>query len=82
MQSSFIDGTLGVDLGDMQLISNFNKRFRFLLCVNDIFSKFTWVTNAFQKILKESDWKPNKLWVDKSSEFSNRSMRSWLEKIT
>ena len=24
--------------------------------------------------------KPNKVWVDKGSEFNNRSMKSWLEK--
>ena len=28
------------DLGDMQLISKFNKRFRFLLCVTDIYCKY------------------------------------------
>ena len=60
----------------MQLINNFNKRFRFFLCVIDIFSKYAWVfplkdkkgisiVNAFQKILKESESKPNKIWVDK-----------------
>ena len=27
----------------MQLIGNFNKGFRFLLCVIDIFSKYAWV---------------------------------------
>ena len=47
----------------MQLLSKFNKGFRFLLCVIDIFSKYAWViplkdkkgviiVNAFQKILK------------------------------
>ena len=52
----------------MQLISKFNERFRFLLCVIDIFSKYAWVVhlkdkkgvsivNAFQKMLKESDRK-------------------------
>ena len=62
----------------MQLISKFNKRFRFLLCVIDIYSKYAWVitfkdkkgieiTNAFQKILDESNCKPNKVWVDKGS---------------
>ena len=34
----------------------------------------------FQKILKESDTKPSKIWVDRGSEFYNRSMKSWLEK--
>ena len=38
------------------------------------------ITNAFQKILKESNRKPNKIWVDKGSKFYNRSMKSWLEK--
>ena len=45
----------------MQLISKFNKEFRFLLCVIYIYIKYAWViplkdkgitiTNAFQKIL-------------------------------
>ena len=58
----------------MQLISKFTKGFGFLLCVIDIFSKYAWVVplndkkgisivNAFQKILKESKRKPNKIWV-------------------
>ena len=68
----------------MQLITKYDKRFKFLLCVIDRFSKYTWVmvymvniyvplkdkksisiTNAFQKILDESNYK----WVDKDSEF-------------
>ena len=50
----------------MQLISKFNKGFRFLLCVIDIFSKYAWVVplkdkkgisivNAFQSVLKKSN---------------------------
>ena len=73
----------------MQLIRKFNKRFRLLLCFVDIFSKYAWVVplkdkkgisivNAFQKILKESDRKPNKIWVDKGSEFYNNSFKKWL----
>ena len=38
------------------------------------------ITNAFQKVLDKSYRKPNKIWVDKGSEFYNRSMKSWLEK--
>ena len=74
----------------MQLISKFDKGFRFLLCAIDIFSKYAWVVplkdkkgasivNAFQKILKESDRKPNKIWVDKGSEFYNSSLKKWLK---
>ena len=64
----------------MPLIIKFNKEFRFLLCVLDVFSKHVWVVplkdkkgvsiiNAFQKILKESNRKPKKIWVEKGSEF-------------
>ena len=35
----FRDNIWGADLADMQLINKFNKGFRFLLCVIDIFSK-------------------------------------------
>ena len=60
----------------MQLINKFNKRFRFLLCVIDICSKYVWVVplkdkkgasfvNTFQKILDKLGRKPNKIWVDK-----------------
>ena len=38
------------------------------------------ITNAFQKILDESNRKLNKILVDKGSEFYNTSMKSWLEK--
>ena len=90
--SSFIDNIWGADLVDMELISQFNKRFRFLLCVIDIFGKYACVillkdkkgiriTNAFQKILDESNRKPKKIWVEKGSEFYNRLMKSWLEKM-
>ena len=89
--STFKDNIWASDLADMQLISKFNKGFRFLLCVIDIYSKYAWVAplkdkkgvsivNAFQSILKKSNRKPNKIWVDKGSEFYNRSMKSWLEK--
>ena len=74
----------------MQLLSKFNKGFRFLLCVIDIFSKYAWVVplkdkkdiiivNAFKQILKESNRKPNKIWVDKGSEFYNISFKKWLQ---
>ena len=36
--SSFRDNIWGADLADMQLLSKFNKGFRFLLCTIDIFS--------------------------------------------
>ena len=37
------------------------------------------IVNAFQNILNDSKRKPNKIKVDKGSEFYNRSMKSWLQ---
>ena len=82
VRSPFIDNIWGADLAVMQLISKFNKGFAFLLCVVDIYSKYAWVvllkekqgitiTNAFQRILVESNRKPNKIWVSKGSKFYN-----------
>ena len=86
MYSSFKDNIWCADLVDMQLLSKFNKGFRFLLCVIDIFSKYAWViplidkkgisiVNTFQKLLKEPNRKPNKIWVDKGTEFYNSSFK-------
>ena len=30
-------------------------------------------------VLNECNCKPNKIWVNKASEFYNRSMKSWLQ---
>ena len=37
------------------------------------------ITNTFQKVLNESGCKPKKIWIDKCSEFYNRSIKSWLQ---
>ena len=73
----------------MQLLSKYNKGIRFLLYVVDIFSKYTWVVplkdkksigiaKTFQIILKQSNRKPNKMWVNKGSEFYNAFFKKWL----
>ena len=80
VHAAFKDNIWGADLADMQLLSRYNKGIRFLLCVIDIFSKYAWVVpvkdkkgvsivTAFQSILKQSNRKPNKIWVEKGSEF-------------
>ena len=57
------DNICVADLADTQLISKFNKGFLFLLCVIDIYSKKEiTITNAFQKVLDESNHKPNTIW--------------------
>ena len=78
--SEFRDNIWRANLDDMQSISKFNKGFRFLPCVIDIFSKYAWVVplkdkkgvsivDAFQKILDKSARKPYKIWVYKGSDF-------------
>ena len=68
--SGFKDNIWGVDLADMQSLSKYNKGIKYLLCAIDLFSKDAWVVpikdkkgvsivDAFQKILKESNRKPN-----------------------
>ena len=90
VHSSSKDNIWGVDLDDMQLINIFDQKFRFSLSFIDIYSENVWVfsmknkkdisiTNAFQKILDESNCKPNKIWVNEGGEFYNRSMKSWLQ---
>ena len=71
---------MGADLADMQSLSKLNKGFKVLLCVIDIFSKYTWVVSlkdkkgvtivsAFQKVVDKSTRKQNKIWGDKRSKF-------------
>ena len=73
----------------MELLSKYNKGIRFLLCAIDIFSKYAWVVplkdkkgissvKSFQSILKQSNRKPNKIWVDKGSELYNAYFKKWL----
>ena len=37
------------------------------------------ITNVFRNFLDKSNHKPNKMWLDKGSEFYNRSMKSFLQ---
>ena len=90
VHAAFKDNIGGADLADMQLLSRYNEGIRFLLCVIDIFSKYAWVVplkdkkgisivKAFQSILKQSNRKPDKIWVDKGSEFYNACSKKWLQ---
>ena len=73
----------------MESLHIYNKGIKYLLCANDIFSKYAWVVplkdkkgtsivNAFQKIISEGR-KPNKIWVDQGSEFYNKSFKDFLK---
>ena len=78
-----------VDLVDMQSLSRKNKGIKYLLCAIDLFSKYVFViplkdkkgisiVNAFNKIIKQSNRKPNKIWVDQGGEFYNNVLKKWL----
>ena len=79
----------GVDLADMQSLSRKNKGIKYLLCAIDLYSKYTFViplkdkkgisiVNAFNKIIKQSNRKPNKIWVDQGGELYINVFEKWL----
>ena len=85
----FKDNIWGVDLADMESLSRKNKGIKYLLCAIDLYSKYAFVAplkdkkgvsivNAFDKIIKQSNRKPNKIWVDEGSEFYNNVFKKWL----
>ena len=87
--SQFKDNIWGVDLADMQSLSRKNKGIKYPLCVIDLYSKYAFViplkdkkgisiVNAFNKIIKQSNRKPNKIWVDQGGEFYNNVFEKWL----
>ena len=87
--SQFRDNIWGVDLADMQSLSKNNKGINYLLCAIDLFSKYAFVVplkykkeisivNGFNKIIKQSNRKPNKIWVDQGGEFYNHVLKKWL----
>ena len=87
--SQFKDNIWGVDLADMQSLSRKNKGIKYILCDIDLYSKYAFliplkdkkgisIVNAFNEIIKQSNRKPNKIWVDQGSEFYNRVFKKWL----
>ena len=89
--------TTGIDkiwcsnLVEMQQFSKWNKGYRYLLMLLDLFSKYGWivpalkdkkgetVTEAFKTIFKEGR-KPQYLWTDKGKEYYDKNMRELLER--
>ena len=87
--SQFKDNLWGVDLADMQSLSRKIKGIKYLLSVIDLYSKYAFViplkdkkgisiVNAFNKIINQSNRKPNKIWVDQGGEFYNNVFEKWL----
>ena len=87
--SQFKDNIWGVYLADMQSLSRKNKGIKYLLCAIDLYSKYAFdiplknkkginIVNAFNKIIKQSNRNPNKIWVDQEGEFYNNIFEKWL----
>ena len=87
--SQFKDNIWGIDIADMQSLSRKNKGIKYLLCAIDLYSKYAFVislkdkkgisiVNACNKIIKQSNRKPNKIWVDQGGEFYNNVFEKWL----
>ena len=73
--AKFKENIWAADLVEMESLSSKKKNVKYLLCVKDVFTKYTWVKplkdkksksllNAFIEIVNESNCKTNKLWVD------------------
>lgn len=89
VEVNHIDETFGADLADMNYWKEYNKKYRYILTVIDIFSKFAWaiplksktgkeVTEAFETIFKHRV--PENLWVDRGKEFYNSTLNTLLKK--
>ena len=89
LYSQFKDNIWGVDLADMQSLSRKNKGIKYLLCAIDLYGKYAFVVplkdkkgisivNASNKIIKQSERKPNKIWVDQGGELYNHVFKKWL----
>ena len=83
------DETWSADLIDKSSLKNYNNNYKFILTVIDKFTKYAWavplknksglsITNGFKIILSEGR-KPEKLWVDRGSEFYNKTFKSLLK---
>ena len=85
----FKENIWGVDLADIQSLSKYNKRIKYLLCAVYLCSNYAQVVtlkgkrrisivNAFQKIVSK-ERKPNKIWVDQGGEFYNNLFKRFLK---
>ena len=84
-----IDDIWCSDLVEMQKFAKWNKGYRYLLMVLDVFSKYGWIVPlknkkgesvevGFKKIFTEGRV-PKKLWVDKGSEYYNTHVKNLMK---
>lgn len=86
-----IDDLWQADLNDMSTLKEVNDGYVYLLTVVDAFSKYAWcvplfrktgieVSEAFEKIFKQSKRKPVTLMTDAGTEFKNNIFQRFLKK--
>ena len=82
------DETWAIDLADMNTFVTHNNGYKYILCIIDVFSKFAWcvplknktgetILTELLKVIKDSGREPEKIWVDKGSEFYNKNFKAW-----
>ncbi len=81
--------SFGADLVDMRALAKENDGFKYILMVEDVFSKYGWaiplkfktggaVKEGLETVFKEQI--PKKFWVDKGTEFYNKDVKKLLKK--
>ena len=72
---------------DLIIVSKPDAGYKYILTIMDGYTRYAWtvplkdkkgetVANAFKDVMKKSNRKPNKLWVDQGKEFYNQHMYS------
>jgi hypothetical protein len=90
VRSDGIDDVWSMDLVDMRSWSDFNDGYKWMLNVIDVWSRYAWsipmknknaktVLDAFKQIIKESERKPKRIWVDEGTEFYNQQMTRFIK---
>jgi len=83
-----IDEIWALDLASMESFAKSNDGYKYILCIVDVFSKFAWcvplktktgvtILHAVKDVIEESKRQPEKIWVDKGSEFYNKEFLAW-----
>ena len=74
----YVDETWSADLIDLKKFSQLNNHFKYIFTIIDNYSKYAWalplknktapaLVEAFEKLLKTSGRKPDRLWFDRES---------------
>ena len=84
VETFFNNDIWSADLVDYSKYAKFNKGFKYLLCIIDIYSRYAWVFPLKDKTSKTilNKFKtfpafPKKLWVDRGSEFINKEFKEF-----